>query len=117
MAHVIAHHRVGDLAGFLEWTGEPVAGRPLHWRLILSAPARGGQTCFCLWWADSADALERFLRRTLGDVSDVECYEVDEEQALGLAPAWAAESRGRSTPLGPADAAGLAQPRPAERVR
>jgi hypothetical protein len=84
VTHVIAHHRVGDRAGFLRWTGEPAAGRPPHWRLILSAPTADGAACFALWWADSAAALQQFLQRTLGDVGPVECHEIDVENALGL---------------------------------
>jgi hypothetical protein len=83
--HVVAHHRITDPIGFNQRAEEPVSGRPLHWRLILCLPARDGSACFCLWWSDSPESLRRFLERTLGDVCTVECHEVDEEDALGLA--------------------------------
>lgn len=82
--HVIAYHHITDQEGFQRWAEEPVAGRPPHWRLILSAPTRDGSASFGLWWADSAAALQRFLDRATGDVSVVECHEVDDENALGL---------------------------------
>ncbi len=82
--HVIAHHQIHDPRLFSALAEEPNPGRPPHWRLIASAPTRDGSACFSLWWADSAGALEVFLRRSLGAAGSVECHEVDEENAMGL---------------------------------
>lgn len=83
--HVIAHHRLNDPKRFSALAEEPIPDRPPHWRLITSAPTRDGSACFCLWWADSAEALQHFLHRTAGAAGSVECHEVDEENAMGLA--------------------------------
>jgi hypothetical protein len=82
--HVIAHYRITDPDAFRLRSEEPVRDRPPHWRLVLSAPVVGGSSCFDLWWTDSATALERVLRRSLGSAGSVECLRVDEENALGL---------------------------------
>ena len=84
MIHVIAHHRIGDPRRFAALAEEPTPDRPSHWRLVAFAPTRDGSACFSLWWADSAEELERFLRRTAGAAASVECHEVDEENAMGL---------------------------------
>ena len=83
--HVIAHHRIKDPKLFSALAEEPTPDRPQHWRLIASAPTRDGSACFSLWWADSAPALEDFLGRSVGPAASVECHEVDEENAMGLA--------------------------------
>ncbi len=85
MMHVIAHHRIADPERFAALAEAPAPDRPAHWRLVACAPVRGGSACFSLWWADSAADLERFLRRTAGAAGSVECHEVDEENAMGLA--------------------------------
>ena len=84
MMYVIAHHRIADPMRFLTMAEEPSPDRPLHWRLIATAPTRDGSACFSLWWADSADALQRFLDQRVSTAGSVECHEVDEENALGL---------------------------------
>jgi hypothetical protein len=85
MMHVIAHHRIADPGRFAALAEEPIPDRPPHWRLVAFAPTRDGSACFSLWWADSAEALGRFLRRAAGGAGSVECHEVDEENAMGLA--------------------------------
>ena len=82
--YVIAHHRIADPDRFRALAAAPVVDRPAHWRLISAAPTRDGESCFSLWWADSAAALEPVLARAAGDASSVVCYEVDEDDALGL---------------------------------
>jgi len=84
MIHVIAHHRIEDPKRFSALAEEPLPDRPPHWRLVASAPTRDGSACFCLWWADSAEALQRVLQRATGAAGTVECHEVDEENAMGL---------------------------------
>ncbi|HEU4630560.1 MAG TPA: hypothetical protein VFS08_12495 [Gemmatimonadaceae bacterium] len=83
--HVIAHYQIADPAAFRAPGAAPVPDRPAHWRLIASVPARDGSACFDLWWADSAEALEQLLRPAVGHAGRVECHEVDEENAMGLA--------------------------------
>ena len=85
MMYVIAHHRITDPGRFAALAEQPIPDRPPHWRLVASAPTRDGSACFSLWWADSAEALRRFLQRTAGLAGSVECHEVDEENAMGLA--------------------------------
>lgn len=82
---VVAHYQIADPDGFRARTEGPIRDRPAHWRLVTFAPARDGRTCYALWWADSAEALTRLLRGALGGHGSVECHEVDEEGALGLA--------------------------------
>ena len=93
MMYVIAHHQITDIERFRRWSEEPVAGRPLHWRMIVSAPNRAGTLCFSIWRVDSAEALQRFLERSLGDAAIPVCHEVDEDNAMGLhqsaaTPVW-----------------------------
>jgi hypothetical protein len=83
--HVIAHQRITDPAGYRAMAERPTPGRPPHWRLITSVPTRDGSACFSLWWADSAEALECYLRNAVGAAGHVECHEVDEDSAVGLA--------------------------------
>jgi hypothetical protein len=102
--YVIAHHRIVDPARFRALAAAPVVGRPAHWRLISAAPTRDGAACFSLWWADSAAALQPVLARAVGDAGSVVCYDVDEDDALGLegkpivvvrvAPPWRAKDGG-----------------------
>ena len=82
--YVIAHHRIVDPVRFRALAAAPVVDRPPHWRLISAAPTRDGGACFSLWWADSAAALQPVLARAAGDAGSVACYEVDEDDALGL---------------------------------
>ena len=82
--YVIAHHRIVDPTRFRALAAAPLVDRPAHWRLISAAPTRDGELCFSLWWADSAAALQRVLTRAAGDAGSVMCYEVDEDDALGL---------------------------------
>ncbi|HEU4563650.1 MAG TPA: hypothetical protein VFS05_03335 [Gemmatimonadaceae bacterium] len=82
--HVIAHHHITDSVAFRARTAEPAPGRPAHWRLIAAAPTRDGSACFSLWWADSAEALQRVLAAAMGPAGSVECHEVDDDDALGL---------------------------------
>jgi hypothetical protein len=82
--HVIAHHRITDGDAFRARAAEPCPDRPAHWRLIAAAPTRDGTACFSLWWADSADALQRVLAAALGPAGSVACHEVDDDDALGL---------------------------------
>jgi hypothetical protein len=87
--HVIVHQRISDPEELRALSSEPIPDRPPHWRLITSAPTRDGSACFSLWWADSAEALQRCLGRALGAAGPLECHEVDEENAMGL-PGWGA---------------------------
>lgn len=82
--HVLVHQRITDPRRFRARAEGPIPGRPAHWRLITSVPTRDGSACFSLWWADSADALGRWLERALGAAGPLECHEVDEENAMGL---------------------------------
>jgi hypothetical protein len=91
--HVVAHYQIADQAGFRARMEEPFPGRPPHWRLICAAPTRDGSACFCLWWADSAEALRGFLQRAVGDTSTVRCHDVDEANAMGLESALATTFR------------------------
>ena len=82
--HVMALYHISDSAGFRAIAEEPFPGRPAHWRLVSSAPTRDGSTCFALWWADSADALQLVLHRAVGNTARVDCYEIDDDGALGI---------------------------------
>jgi hypothetical protein len=82
--HVIAHHRIADPAAFRARAEGPGPERPVHWRLIAAAPTRDGTACFSLWWADSAEGLQRVLATWAGAAGSVECHEVDDDDALGL---------------------------------
>ncbi|HEU4697547.1 MAG TPA: hypothetical protein VFS40_00045, partial [Gemmatimonadales bacterium] len=81
------HQRIADPDVFRALAEEPMPARPAHWRLIAFAPTRDGAACFSLWWADGAEALRRCLERALGAAGPLECHEVDEENAMGLAGA------------------------------
>lgn len=61
--YVIAHHRITGTS-YCTRGEEQDADRPPHWRLIVSAPGRDAATRFSLWWAESAEALERLLCHT-----------------------------------------------------
>ncbi len=82
--HVLVHQRITDPERYRERAGQPIPGRPAHWRLIGQAPTRDGAACFSLWWADSAEALRRWVEGAFGAAGPVECHEVDEENAMGL---------------------------------
>jgi hypothetical protein len=83
--HVIVHQRITDPDRFRVLTEEPTPDRPAHWRLITCAPTRDGSACFSLWWADSAEALRHCLLRAIGAAGPLECHEVDDDNAMGLA--------------------------------
>jgi hypothetical protein len=85
--YVIACYRITDFNAFRARSAGPLRDRPPHWRLISALPTRDGSAWFSLWWADSAEALQRVLARATGIAGSVECHEVDEENALGLAEA------------------------------
>jgi hypothetical protein len=61
-------------------------GAPAGARGLQFYPSRDGSAVTCLWEADSVEAIQGYVDRTLGDSSRNTCYEVNAEQAFAERP-------------------------------
>ena len=81
---IIAHHNIHDIENF--WAGAKELSKSLPSNLKVHAiyPATDGKTGTCLWEADSVQEVQQFLDKVAGQFAKNFCYEVNQEQAVGL---------------------------------
>jgi hypothetical protein len=81
---VIAHHRVLDADAF--WTAAKNVGSmlPPGFKLHSVFPSKDMKTGTCVWEANSAEEVQKFLDDNVGSVSENFTYEVYEAGAVGM---------------------------------
>jgi hypothetical protein len=83
--YVLVIHRLRDAVMFRRVEARRHA-RPAELRLVHALPARQRDVCVCLWEAPSVEAVRGYTVAVYGRSSDVQCFEVDDAEALGLPP-------------------------------
>ena len=86
--YVVAKHEILDPAAAFP-RGERLQkgeGAPAGVRALQFYPSADGSQVVCLWEADSADAVQRYVDETLAGSSVNTCYQVDADQAFSERP-------------------------------
>lgn len=81
---VIAQHIINNPEKFWSSAKQIISVLPSHLKLHSVFPSKDMRTGTCVWEADSTANVQRFLDENLGDISKNNCYEVNEEAAVGL---------------------------------
>jgi hypothetical protein len=86
--YVVVHHQIKDQQTAFS-RGEKLMrneGAPVGARVLQFYPSTDGSTVFCLFEADSVEAIQEYVDSTLGDSSQNSCYQADAEQAFAERP-------------------------------
>ena len=81
---IIANHTIQDPDAFWAIIKKEGGNIPAHLKLHAMFPATNKLRSVCLWEAESAEAVNTFLRQVFGNISKDELFEVSEEVAIGL---------------------------------
>jgi hypothetical protein len=81
---VIAHHFIHEPDTFWASAPEIIASMPYNLKLHSVFPSKDLKTGTCVWEAPNVGDVQAFLDNALGKMSKNECYEVNEEIAIGL---------------------------------
>lgn len=81
---VVAHHSIQDPEKFWSQAKQITSVLPKHLKLHSVFPSKDMRSGTCLWEADSAANVQRFLDENVGEISKNFCYEVDESASIGL---------------------------------
>ena len=81
---IIAHHNIQNPQVFWASAQKLSALMPANLKLLSVFPSKDMKTGTCLWEAESANTVQKFLDDNVGNVSKNFCYEVDEVNAMGL---------------------------------
>jgi len=81
---VIAQHSINDPEKFWSLAKQITSVLPSHLKLHRVFPSKNMRTGTCLWEADTAANVQRFVNENVGDISENTCYELNEEAAVGL---------------------------------
>ena len=81
---VIAQHNIQNPQAFWSAAQQLSALMPADLKLLSVFPSKDMKTGTCLWEAESANAVQKFLDDNVGNISKNFCYEVDEANAMGL---------------------------------
>ncbi|MFN2457966.1 MAG: hypothetical protein ABR502_07185 [Chitinophagaceae bacterium] len=81
---VIAHHDVNDPNAFWSAAKEVTSSLPPHLKLHQVYPSQDMKSGTCVWEADSAAEVQKFLDEKVGHASKNFTYEVNEDAAYGL---------------------------------
>jgi len=87
--HVGIHHTVNDAQKW-EQAKQNVMRKieggtlPAGMKPVFVIPATNHKTTFCLWEADSVEAVKKFIDRETGPAAHNEYFEVDTKNAMGL---------------------------------
>jgi hypothetical protein len=80
--HVIAIHSISDPDRF--WGAADSTEIPEGTTLRSALPNEDGSRAVCVWESDSLDSVKQLVEGTVGDVSNNEFFEVNEQNAQGL---------------------------------
>ncbi|MBD0331098.1 MAG: hypothetical protein ICV66_00425 [Chitinophagaceae bacterium] len=81
---VIAHHHIQDPDAFWSAAQNVPSILPPELKLHSVFPSKDLRTGTCVWEANSAEEVQKFLDDNVGNVSKNFTYEVDERAAMGL---------------------------------
>lgn len=81
---VVAHHNIQNPQQFWSQAKQITSVLPKNLKLHLVIPSKDMRTGTCLWEADSAVNVQRFLDENVGEISKNFCYEVNEADSVGL---------------------------------
>lgn len=87
--YVGIHHHINDSEKW-EQTKQSVMSKieggtlPAGMKPVFFIPATNQKTTFCVWEADSMDAVKQFIDRESGPAARNEYFEVDTKNAMGL---------------------------------
>ena len=82
---VIAQHtNINDPEAFWSKAQAVVSSTPAGTKVLSVYPSVDGKTGTCIWEADSADQLQKFLDEASEGMATNFCYEVNEAAAIGL---------------------------------
>jgi hypothetical protein len=81
---VIAQHNIMNPQAFWSSAQKLTGLMPADLKLLSVFPSKDMRSGTCLWEAESAEAVQKFLDNNVGNVSKNFCYEVDEANAMGL---------------------------------
>lgn len=83
--HVVVQHTIVDREKFAQADAGAIAGgAPSGERLQQFFPATDRSMAFCLWEADSVDALRGYLDPATAGVTENAYFEIDQPYAIGL---------------------------------
>jgi hypothetical protein len=80
--HVIAIHAISDPEKF--WAAAAELDLPQGTALHSAIPNQDGSRAVCVWESDSMDTVRDFVETRVGDISDNEYFEVNDQNAMGL---------------------------------
>lgn len=81
--YVLIHHQIQDAKAFWE-TVEQDPTPPAGMKVVTFFPSTDNTAAFCLYEADSTEALRRFVDGALGTSSRNSYYPVNADAAVGL---------------------------------
>ena len=82
---VIAQHtNITAPAAFWEKAQSVIGATPAGTSVLSVFPSQDGKTGTCVWEANSADELQKFLDNASDGMATNFCYEVNEAAAIGL---------------------------------
>lgn len=81
---VIAHHFIQKPEEFWALAPQILAAIPSHMKLYSVFPSKDLKTGTCVWEAPNVAEVANLVNSILGKLSRNECYEVNEEVAIGL---------------------------------
>ena len=88
---VIAHHHISDPENFWSKAEDVTKNLPAGLKVLGVFPAMDGKTGTCLWEADKAEDVQKFLDEYAGPYSKNYTYELNEEKSVGLQRIMVAE--------------------------
>ncbi len=77
-------HEIHDVEAFQERSQEMMGEIPAGMETHQFCPSTDGEVATCVWEGDSLDHVRKFLDPQLGDASDQEYFEIDEETGAGI---------------------------------
>lgn len=88
---VIAHHHISDPDNFWSKAEEVLSDLPAGTKVLGIFPAKDGKTGTCLWQANKAEDVQKFLDEHAGPYAKNYTYELNEEKSIGLSRILSAE--------------------------
>lgn len=84
MLVVAQHTNITDPGAFWAKAQSVVGNTPAGMRVLSVFPSQDGKTGTCVWEANSASELQKFLDGASEGLATNYCYEVNEANAIGL---------------------------------
>ena len=89
---VIAHHIINDPQAFWSAAEEVTKNLPGNLKVHGVYPSMDAKTGTCLWEAENAQEVQKFLDANAGNFAKNFCYEVNVEKSIGLPEIQLAEA-------------------------